>query len=70
MLGGVFQHLLAKGEDKVPVLGSIPMLKYLFSQHRDKISKRELIIFVTPYIIHTRTNLPTPIKSQQKSKHK
>lgn len=70
VLGGVFQHLLAKGEDKVPVLGSIPMLKYLFSQHRDKISKRELIIFVTPYIIHTRTNLPTPIKSQQKSKHK
>lgn len=51
VLGGVFQHLIAKGEDKVPILGSIPVLKHLFSQSRDKITKRELVIFVTPYII-------------------
>lgn len=51
VLGGIFQHLVAKGEDKVPVLGSIPVIKRLFSQSRDKIAKRELVIFVTPYII-------------------
>ncbi len=51
VLGGVFQHLAAKGEDKVPIFGSIPVIKYLFSQSRDRISKRELVIFVTPYII-------------------
>lgn len=51
VLGGIFQHLIAKGEDKVPVLGSIPVIQHLFSQQRDKISKRELVIFVTPYII-------------------
>lgn len=51
VLGGVFQHLVAKGEDKVPIFGSIPVIKYLFSQSRDRISKRELVIFVTPYII-------------------
>ncbi|QLB21110.1 secretin [Vespertiliibacter pulmonis] len=70
VLGGIFQHLTAKGEDKVPVLGSIPMLKYLFSQRRDKISKRELIIFVTPYIIRSESNLAKPIKPTQKSQHK
>ena len=51
VLGGIFQHLIAKGEDKVPILGSIPVIQHLFSQQRDKISKRELVIFVTPYII-------------------
>lgn len=51
VLGGVFQHLKSKGEDKVPILGSIPVVKQLFSQSRNKISKRELVIFVTPYIV-------------------
>ncbi|VEI46699.1 type II secretory protein [Actinobacillus equuli] len=27
VLGGIFQHLTAKGEDRVPILGSIPVLK-------------------------------------------
>ncbi|UKH17749.1 type IV pilus secretin PilQ [Actinobacillus pleuropneumoniae] len=51
VLGGIFQHLTAKGEDRVPILGSIPVLKKLFSHSSDKISKRELVIFVTPYIV-------------------
>lgn len=71
VLGGIFQHLVAKGEDRVPVLGSIPVIKRLFSQNRDKISKRELVIFVTPYIIKSEPpaveNKPQkPKKSQQK----
>lgn len=67
VLGGVFQHLIAKGEDKVPILGSIPVIKYLFSQSRDKISKRELVIFVTPYII--KPDLPVSTeKNQQKAR--
>lgn len=51
VLGGIFQHLVQKGEDRVPILGSIPFIKRLFSQTRDRISKRELVIFVTPYIV-------------------
>ena len=50
VLGGIFQHLTAKGEDRVPVLGSIPVIKKLFSRSGNQISKRELVIFVTPYI--------------------
>ncbi|OOS00155.1 secretin [Haemophilus paracuniculus] len=53
VLGGIFQHLAAKGEDRVPILGSIPFIKRLFSQSRDKISKRELVIFVTPYVVQS-----------------
>lgn len=65
VLGGIFQHLVAKGEDKVPILGSIPVIKHLFSQSRDKISKRELVIFVTPYIVKSE-----PIVSKNKPKAK
>lgn len=54
VLGGIFQHLVAKGEDRVPILGSIPVIKRLFSQSRDKIAKRELVIFVTPYVIKSK----------------
>lgn len=54
VLGGIFQHLASKDEDRVPVLGSIPFLKRLFSQSRDKISKRELVVFVTPYLLNTQ----------------
>ncbi|WP_301098974.1 type IV pilus secretin PilQ [Otariodibacter sp.] len=65
VLGGVFQHLISKSENRVPVLGSIPVIKHLFSQSRDKISKRELIIFVTPYIIEPQSTVKI-----KKSTHK
>ena len=48
VLGGVFQHLKSKDSEKIPVLGSIPFLKRLFSYQKDQINKRELVIFVTP----------------------
>ncbi|MDO4697226.1 MAG: type IV pilus secretin PilQ [Pasteurellaceae bacterium] len=74
VLGGVFQHLTAKGEDKVPILGSIPVIKHLFSQSRDKIAKRELVIFVTPYIVKSSPIVPPEsakkAKSTQKSRQK
>lgn len=54
VLGGIFQHMLSKGEDRIPILGSLPVIKRLFSQSREKISKRELVIFVTPHILTER----------------
>lgn len=73
VLGGVFQHLTAKGEDKVPILGSIPVIKHLFSQSRDKIAKRELVIFVTPYVVKSSplvSPVPKNAKSSEKSRQK
>lgn len=64
VLGGIFQHLISKGEDRVPILGSIPVIKTLFSQSRDKIAKRELVIFVTPYIIKSEPIVPLEKKAK------
>ncbi len=52
VLGGIFQKMTTKEKDAVPLLGSLPVLKYLFSHTKDKIAKRELVIFMTPHIIH------------------
>lgn len=68
VLGGIFQHLVAKGEDRVPILGSVPVIKRLFSRDKEQISKRELIIFVTPYRVKSSpisTSSPKTKKSPQ-----
>jgi len=43
----------------VPVLGRIPLLKYLFSTYRDDEACRELIFFVKP-VIHRGGYVPRP----------
>ncbi|WP_424696998.1 type IV pilus secretin PilQ [Haemophilus paraphrohaemolyticus] len=67
VLGGVFQHLKSKDSDKIPVLGSIPFLKRLFSYQKDQINKRELVIFVTPYIVQSKDVAVDFSKTKEKS---
>lgn len=68
VLGGIFQHLKSKDNDKVPVLGSIPVLKHLFSYKKDQIIKRELVIFVTPYIVKSSDMAVDMKKSKPKER--
>ncbi|WGE84651.1 type IV pilus secretin PilQ [Actinobacillus equuli] len=65
VLGGIFQHLTAKGEDRMPILGSIPVIKKLFSHSSDRSSKRELVIFVTPYIVKSEKQQISSHSSQK-----
>jgi len=51
VLGGVFEQNKNKGQDKVPLLGDIPLLGYLFQRNSQNTVKRELLIFVTPQIL-------------------
>jgi len=51
VLGGVFEHTINRGVDKVPLLGDIPVLGYLFQRNINRDQKLELLIFVTPQII-------------------
>ncbi|RDE87075.1 type IV pilus secretin PilQ [Aggregatibacter kilianii] len=51
VLGGVFHDTITKNVDKVPLLGDIPGVKYLFSKESERHQKRELVIFVTPHIL-------------------
>ncbi|NOX08867.1 MAG: type IV pilus secretin PilQ [Gammaproteobacteria bacterium] len=51
VLGGVYQEQNVVGSDKVPLLGDIPVLGYLFKSNSKSEKKSELLIFVTPKII-------------------
>ena len=50
-IGGLLQDEQTKGRTKVPVLGDIPILGYLFQEKLTQRNKRNLLIFVTPTII-------------------
>ena len=51
VIGGIFQIEEAEEESRVPGLGSIPGLGYLFKSKSINQNRRELIIFITPKII-------------------
>ncbi len=51
VLGGIYQQNLISNVNKVPILGDIPYLGYLFKNSSDKNERKELLIFVTPKIV-------------------
>ncbi|UCX03332.1 type IV pilus secretin PilQ family protein [Shewanella glacialimarina] len=51
VLGGIYQQNLISRVSKVPVLGDIPLVGFLFRNTSDKNERQELLIFVTPKII-------------------
>jgi len=50
-LGGIFQQQRSRGENKVPLLGKVPLIGGLFRQQSDQRKKRELVIFITPRLV-------------------
>ena len=51
VLGGVFEQTKTTNVSKVPLLGDVPLLGYLFKNTKKGDTKRELLIFVTPQIL-------------------
>jgi type IV pilus secretin PilQ/predicted competence protein len=53
-IGGLLQDEVAKARNKVPMLGDVPVLGYLFQNHLNSRTKRNLLVFVTPTIINSK----------------
>ncbi len=51
VLGGLVKDNITESVEKVPILGDIPILGYLFKKKKTRITKTNLLIFLTPYII-------------------
>lgn len=51
IIGGLIKEKITKGETKVPLLGDMPFLGYLFKSKKDIVDKTELLIFISPTII-------------------
>jgi type IV pilus assembly protein PilQ len=57
VLGGILETTKNKTSDKVPLLGDIPLLGYLFKTTTDINNKTEMLIFITPKILREGTNI-------------
>ncbi|MCD6365219.1 MAG: hypothetical protein J7M14_05025 [Planctomycetes bacterium] len=52
VIGGLRQNRTIVAESRVPLLGDIPVLGWLFKTHRSQELTTDLYLFVTPRIIH------------------
>jgi type IV pilus assembly protein PilQ len=51
MIGGIYETSEQEDEYKVPILGDIPVLGYLFKNRRTAQAKQELLVFITPKML-------------------
>jgi type IV pilus assembly protein PilQ len=53
VIGGIFEHVQRQELHQVPGLGRIPVLGALFRSKQMVSSKSELLVFITPRVLHT-----------------
>ena len=57
IIGGLMQNNKTSGESKIPLLGDIPLIGNLFKRQTRNTTKTELMIFLTPHIVETPSQL-------------
>ena len=68
VIGGLTRNENTESESGIPFLKDIPLLGNLFKYTRKSITKKDLVIFVTPRIIRNYIgNIPISEKSEEKS---
>jgi hypothetical protein len=53
VLGGLAQNQVTIAQTKVPILGSIPLIGWLFRSEKEENTRTEIIVFLTPRVINT-----------------
>ncbi|HPG29158.1 MAG TPA: secretin N-terminal domain-containing protein [bacterium] len=53
ILGGLVKNKKSEGEQKVPILGDIPVLKHLFRKSAKNNTTSELVFFITPRVTNS-----------------
>ena len=51
VIGGIYKVSTDRGEDRVPGLANVPILKHLFKNRRRSEENEELLIFITPRVV-------------------
>ncbi|RLK29672.1 type IV pilus secretin PilQ [Cupriavidus plantarum] len=57
VIGGIYQQTLKNNSNKVPLLGDIPVLGYLFRDNSKQDDRTELLVFLTPRILNDNVSL-------------
>lgn len=58
VLGGLISEMETKSEFKIPILGDIPLLNYLFKYQWSNLLSEEMVIIISPTIIKTPKTIP------------
>lgn len=56
VLGGLMQDIDTTGKSKIPLLGDIPIIGWLFSYRTKLFNKTNLLVFITPHVIRDPTD--------------
>ncbi|MBW2606246.1 MAG: type II secretion system secretin GspD [Deltaproteobacteria bacterium] len=67
VIGGLIDDQFAETETKVPLLGDIPLLGWLFKSKKTERQKTNLFVFLTPHVINNKADAQK-IYSQKKEK--
>ena len=51
VIGGIYEETVNNDVTKLPFLGDLPVLGYLFKTTNKNIEKTELLIFLTPRVV-------------------
>jgi general secretion pathway protein D len=62
VLGGLIQDDITVNEQKVPLLGDIPILGHLFKYENQKHKKTNLLVFLRPLIVRAFTEMDEPTR--------
>ncbi len=57
VIGGLMKDEYTTSKDKVPILGDIPILGFLFSKTRTETRKTNLLLILTPHVIREQEDL-------------
>lgn len=57
VIGGLMRDRVSTTEEKIPILGDIPLLGVLFRRQSTTNEKTNLMLFMTPYIIRSASDL-------------
>jgi general secretion pathway protein D len=65
VIGGLTRTEQTKTVSKVPFLGDIPLLGWLFRDTQSETQRLNLCIFITPHVIHNRETLARSVEQQK-----
>ncbi len=70
VIGGIIGHDETESDYKVPLLGDIPVLGWLFKTHSTTTEKTNMFIFVTPHIINNPSDISRVTHMKEKESGK
>lgn len=73
VIGGLLKDVKSKGIQRIPFLGSIPVLGWIFQRRTDDVEKIDLLIFITAEVVksqQTATQVPVFVPASPSPKAK